>query len=156
MHAISDKARQGVGVGGFHRLNGPKLALSMMKPNCQCSLNTIQCTWVCIVSNSKRNTLGGLVQKKSKHKQHKTGGFEDMEFPGQGLQRNTIIICNFQGLIKNKVEFTRLAKKKWCGISRGLSVFCMFLALKFPKAQTQFCWISRGWDMFCLKFSEVK
>ena len=36
---------------------------------------------------------------------------------------------NFQGLIKNKVEFPRETKKNSCEISRDLG----FLALKFPR-----------------------
>ena len=39
-----------------------------------------------------------------------------MEFPGD--QRNSM--WNFQGLIKNEVEFPKVTKKKLCGISRGL------------------------------------
>ena len=46
------------------------------------------------------------------------GGLRIWKF--QRFQINSV--CNFQGLIKNKVEFPRVAKKK-CGISRGLC-FC--------------------------------
>ena len=39
---------------------------------------------------------------------------------------------NFQGLIKNKVEFPRETKKNLCKTSRGLGL----LALKFPRNVT--------------------
>ena len=52
----------------------------------------------------------GLFQKKSKR------GLTIWNF--QGYQRNSM--WNFQELIKNEVEFTRVTKKKSCGISRGL------------------------------------
>ena len=38
------------------------------------------------------------------------GMVEDMEFPGQGYQRNSM--WNFDGLIKNEVEFPRVTTKK--------------------------------------------
>ena len=50
-----------------------------------------------------------------------------MEFPGD--QRNSM--WNFQGLIKNEVEFPRVTKKNKCGISRVQR--SSFLALEFPR-----------------------
>ena len=52
---------------------------------------------------------------------------------------------NFQGLIKNKVEFPRVTSKNTVEFPGSL-----FLALEFPRDQTQFCGISRGWMSFVL------
>ena len=52
----------------------------------------------------------GLFQKKSK--QRGGGGGEDMESLGFPRKNQRNGICNFQGLIKKKVEFPRVTKKK--------------------------------------------
>ena len=52
----------------------------------------------------------GLFQKKSKQGELRIWNF-------QGYLNS---MGDFQRLIKNKVEFTRLTKKRSCGISRGL------------------------------------
>ena len=72
-----------------------------------------------------------------------------MEFPG--LSKNSM--WNFQELIKNKVEFPWVTKKKK-RISRGLG----FLPLwNFQGTYlSQFCRISRGGALFCLEFPGLK
>ena len=39
-------------------------------------------------------------------------GVKDMEFPGGGVDYQKNSMWNFQGLIKNEVEFPRVTKKK--------------------------------------------
>ena len=56
----------------------------------------------------------------------------------QGYQRDSMQI--FWGLIKNKVEFPRVTKKKILWNFHGSQI----LALEFPRDQTQFCGTSRG------------
>ena len=73
-----------------------------------------------------------------------------MEFPAaQGYQRNSM--WDFQGLIKNEVEFLGVTKKKSWNF-QGSSI----LGLKFPRGVTQLCRISRSGALFCLEFPGVK
>ena len=58
----------------------------------------------------KNGRAGYMPEKKNKHG---GGGLRIWNFQGLAMyQRNSL--WNFQGLIKNKVEFTRATKKKWC------------------------------------------
>ena len=58
-----------------------------------------------------------IVLGYSRKKKSNSGrGVDDMEFPGVASKEKT---WNFQGLIKNEMEFSKVTKKK-CGISRGL------------------------------------
>ena len=60
----------------------------------------------------ERQVYSRLLQKKPKQ-----GGWGYGISRG-GYQRNSM--WNFQGLIKNEVEFRWVTKKKWCGLSRSL------------------------------------
>ena len=62
---------------------------------------------------------------------------------------------NFEGLIKNEVEFPKGDPEKIMLNFQGQG--SLFLGLEFPRDLTQFCGISsRGWALFCLEFSGVK
>ena len=67
--------------------------------------------WKNIVTDTTANYNKWAIPEKKLR-----GDFEDMEFPG--YQRNNM--WNFQGLIKNEVEFPKVTKKKSSEISRGL------------------------------------
>ena len=70
----------------------------------------------------------------------------------QWYQTNSI--WNFQGLIKNDVEFPRATKEKFVEFPGVLVSW--FLTLEFPRDVRKICGISRGGTLLCLEFPGVK